>query len=162
MEDTKKKTHPKRELLLKKSGEAKELRQNMIDGATTAKEALYWQSKTVNYMLLNHVYDTDEATEFNTFKQWKEQGATVKKGSKAFVIFGQPVNDQKQQEAEKKGESPTENDEDYQYFPMCFLFSNKQVLTSEELEELRVKEEKQEEREKEINALGPIKLEEVL
>jgi hypothetical protein len=126
-----KEMNPKRAQLIALSNEAKELRDNMAEAAETANEALFWTSRTTNYMLLNHMYETEGAEEFNTFKQWKEQGATIKKGSKAFLVWGQPVGKQKAKEAQEKGQQPAEDD-DYKYFPICYLFSDKQVITAKE------------------------------
>jgi hypothetical protein len=127
--------NPKKEMLISFSKVAKKLRQDMAEGATDQEEAFFWASRTVNFMLLNHVYATDEATEFNTFNQWKERGTTIKKGSKAFAIWGQPIAGRK---PDKKTEPDQEPDE-YEYFPMCFLFSDKQVITAEGLEAERQK-----------------------
>ncbi len=124
--------NPKRAQLIALSNEAKEIRNDMAEAAETENEALFWASRTVNYMLLNHMYDTEGAEEFNTFKQWKEQGATIKKGSKAFLVWGQPIGKQRAQEAQQKGQEAPEEDE-YRFFPICYLFSDKQVITAEEL-----------------------------
>jgi hypothetical protein len=148
-EKTKKPKNPKREFLINMSNMAKQLRDDMAEGADTPEEALMWSSRTINYMLLNHVYVTDGATEFNTFHQWKEKGATIKKGSKAFVIWGQPVGRQRAEKTEAKGE-PQEEDNEYEFFPLCFLFSDKQVITAEEMEaeRARKKEEQKAQEEK--------------
>lgn len=121
--------NPTREKLIDSSNQAKKLRSDMAEGATNENEAFFWASRTVNYILLNHMYPTDEATEFNTFKQWKEKGATIKKGSKAFAIWAQPIAGQKPDKKKEEGQEPDQ----YEYFPICFLFSNKQVITAEEL-----------------------------
>lgn len=147
MEKPVRKPNPKREALIAMSNAAKELRENMTQGATTENEALYWASRTVNFMLLNHMYETGGATEFNTFNQWKERGATIKKGETAFLIWGQPIGRQRAEKAEAKGE-PETDDSDYEYFPLCYLFSDKQVITAEELETEKIKkQEKQRQRE---------------
>jgi len=65
-----------------------------------------------------------EIEEFKTFFQWKEEGATVRKGEKAFLIWGQP----------RKGEQVPEGanePEEYKYWPLCYLFSNTQVYKPE-------------------------------
>lgn len=124
--------NPKRAQLIALSNEAKEIRDDMAEAAETENEALFWASRTVNYMLLNHMYDTEGAEEFNTFKQWKEQGATIKKGSKAFLVWGQPVGKQRAKEAQQKGQEAPEED-DYKFFPICYLFSDKQVITAEQM-----------------------------
>ncbi|WP_092171894.1 ArdC family protein [Cyclobacterium xiamenense] len=139
-----KQMNPKRAELIALSNEAKELRDDMAEAAETADEALFWASRTVNYMLLNHMYDTDGAEEFNTFKQWKEQGATIKKGSKAFLVWGQPVGKQRAKEAQQRGQEAPEEDE-YRFFPICYLFSDRQVIKPEEMTRERAEPSKVEE-----------------
>lgn len=151
MEKPERKPNPKREALIKMSQAAKELRENMTEGATTDNEALYWASRTVNFMLLHHMYETGGATEFNTFRQWKEKGATIKKGETAFLIWGQPIARQQAEKAEAKGE-PEPDDSDFDYFPLCYLFSDKQVITAEELEKEKTKKQ-EEQRKREEKAL---------
>lgn len=132
--DTQKPLNPKREALMQLSAQAVEFRINQIENAQNENEVLFWSSKTLNYIMLNHLYKTDGATEFNTFKQWKERGATIVKGQTAFVIWGQPL----QPKEKKKEEDQTDAVEDYRYFPLCFLFSDKQVV----FPVLKVQEEK--------------------
>jgi len=64
-------------------------------------------------------YRSEENQEFRKFWDWKRQGFQIIKGSKAFAVWAQPVRNKKQSEA-------TEADE-YEFFPICFLFSNAQV-----------------------------------
>jgi hypothetical protein len=61
--------------------------------------------------------------EFKTFNQWKREGYIILKGSKAFPVWAQPVKGSRP----KEGASP----EDYEYFPVCYLFSNAQVRRTE-------------------------------
>jgi hypothetical protein len=139
----------KRVALSELSRDAESLRDLKTKEAKSDNEALFWATRTINYMLLNHMYETGGATEFNTFNQWKEKGATVKKGSKAYSIWGQPVHEQKK---EKQEEGNSELDK-YKYFPICYLFSNLQVLTNDE----RTKPEEQKEPEKkEVQTLEPM------
>lgn len=66
--------------------------------------------------------------EFNTFNQWKEKGYTIRRGSKAFLFWGQP------RRAEQTPEGSDEPEE-YKYWPLCYLFSNEQVHKNSEREE---------------------------
>lgn len=139
--------------LIELSIQARELRETMKEGAISLEDALYWQSRTINFMLLNHIYETDGATEFNTFKEWKAQGATIKKGVKAFAIWGQPLNKKSQNEEgeqpqAKAEEEQAEGEEDYSFFPICYLFSNKQVITQEEQDAEREKQRQRQAQEK--------------
>jgi antirestriction protein ArdC len=125
----------KRELLKTLSAKAKEIRDSLTEEANTAEEAMYWMSRTINFMLLRHVYDTNGATEFNTFNQWKEKGATIKKGAKAFLVWGQPKGTKKSQDDQSQDnqENEEEGEEENSFFPLCYLFSDKQVTTAEEI-----------------------------
>ena len=75
---------------------------------------------------LKEIYEKSDSNieEFRTFWQWKDEGYTINKGSKAFLIWGQP----------RKGSQIAEgNDEpeDYKYWPLCYLFANTQVFRPE-------------------------------
>lgn len=71
------------------------------------------------YIIDFYMKQTEGITEFNTFNQWLNKGYAVKKGEKAFIIWGSPVKG-KPQEA-------TDPSDEYKYFPVCYLFSNLQV-----------------------------------
>ena len=45
---------------------------------------------TINYVLLNYIYETGDANEFKTFAEWKVGGYGVRKGEKAFIAWGKP------------------------------------------------------------------------
>jgi hypothetical protein len=61
-----------------------------------------------------------EIQRFETFHNWKRLGKTILKGSKAFLIWGQPKN------MKPKEATATDADE-FQFFPMCYLFADTQV-----------------------------------
>ena len=42
---------------------------------------------TINYTLLNYIYNTGNANEFKTFDEWKREGFGIRKGAKAFVAW---------------------------------------------------------------------------
>jgi hypothetical protein len=77
--------------------------------------------QNVNDYVIRECYTTPENTEFNTFFQWREKGFKVKKGEHAFVIWGAPMKAQKTEHKEKQ------NDDEFSFYPLCYLFSNKQV-----------------------------------
>ncbi len=78
---------------------------------------------SINAAIIETHYKKEGHEEFNTFDQWKEKGFSVKKGEKAFFIWAKPLNALKE---EKEGKTP-ETEEGAKFFPLCFLFSNKQV-----------------------------------
>lgn len=59
--------------------------------------------------------------EFRTFWQWKDDGYTIQKGAKSFLIWGQP----------RKGSQIAEGSdepEEFKFWPLCYLFANTQVF----------------------------------
>lgn len=141
--DTKKEINPKRAALIALSEQARKFREAKIEQAGNDTEALYWSTRTLNQIMLHHIYDKQGATEFNTFNQWKEKGATVKKGEKAFLIWGQPIRPKEKAEASEKKEEEAEGNT-YEYFPLCYLFSDKQVRFPEDIREGEKPEAEQE------------------
>lgn len=80
---------------------------------------------TVNEGLREMYEETDEEiTDFNTFNQWKEQGYTIKKGSKAFLFWGQP---RKISQVPEGSNEP----EEFKYWPICYLFTDTQVFKAD-------------------------------
>ena len=113
--------------LLQVSAQAKTIKTKLVQNAKSNDQALFYHSKPLNYFILNYVYASDEITEFKKFNEWKREGATVKKGEKAYPIWGQPVAQQKQDAAEQKGEQYDPTPDEERRFPMCYVFSNLQV-----------------------------------
>lgn len=74
---------------------------------------------TVNEAIIEKIYkEGGEHSEFKTFNQWESMGYKIKKGSKAFAVWAKPTQAQR-----------VKNDEAdvFDWFPICFLFSDKQV-----------------------------------
>lgn len=80
--------------------------------------------KTVNEAIIEGIYkeENPEITEFNTFNQWSKKGMIIKKGSIAFMVWGQPRNSEQEE---------TEENDEYTFWPVCYLFSNLQVFDKE-------------------------------
>lgn len=76
---------------------------------------------SVNEAILS-TYRNEQHQEFKKFWEWKRQGYTILKGSKAFPVWAQPVK--------QKGTEQNEGEE-YEFFPICYLFSNAQVRRPE-------------------------------
>lgn len=117
------------EKTLKKRQELKELSKQDED---TAKKIAEETNNplilllSVNDKIMNFIYNPKNNLEFRSFRNWKEQGYTVKKGSKAFLLWGQPIN----KNAESKDDLHNVNDADNEdiFFPLAFIFSSDQVL----------------------------------
>lgn len=78
---------------------------------------------TINEGLIK-LYKDEENQEFKLYNEWKKEGKQVIKGSKAFLVWGKPKEITNQ---EGKDNNSAEDDENGTFFPLCFLFSNKQV-----------------------------------
>jgi hypothetical protein len=71
------------------------------------------QSQNLNQALIELYKNTNpDVKDLQTFLQWKNAGYKVVKGAKAFVIWGSKQTD--------KAGNP--------YYPLCYLFSDKQVI----------------------------------
>lgn len=116
----------KREVLISLSRKARKIRDIRTQTAADIKEAAFWESRTINEMLFEILYRRGEAKDFKTFWQWKDEGKTIKKGEKAFLIWGQPIKAHHKTEAKPETETP-DQDEEFKYWPICYLFSNLQV-----------------------------------
>ena len=79
--------------------------------------------ETINAAIIELFYKNDGNEIFKKFKEWKKEKKIILKGSKSFVVWAKPLKAQKQ----KQETSPEEQDE-YSFFPICHLFSNKQVV----------------------------------
>lgn len=76
---------------------------------------------TINEALID-AYSKDGHTEFKTFNQWKSEGKSIIKGSKAFVVWAKPKD--------IPHPDPEAEQDEFSYYPLCYLFSNKQVTES--------------------------------
>ena len=129
--------------LLAASAEAREIRHALINRANSLEHAAFLESQPLNYFILKYVYAPAEegTTEFKKFNEWKNEGYTINKGSKAFPVWSQPTKrDKKEQDGESEpaptpalmenangtGEEDSTRHE-RERFNMCYLFSNLQV-----------------------------------
>lgn len=105
-----------REIYIQRRKELKELSKIAKARIETDCEGM-----TVNEVLISEFYSTKEHQEFNTLFEWNKLGFKVKKGSIAFCVWGSPKERKKEEKAENK------EDEENDFFPVCYLFSNAQV-----------------------------------
>jgi len=132
------------ERLLKVSAEARQIRDIMIQTAKSAAQAIFLESQPLNYFILKYVYTPAQegTTDFKKFNEWKQEGYTIIKGSKAFPVWSQPSKrDRKGQETENEpaptpalmenadgtGDESGNMRRERERFNMCYLFSNLQV-----------------------------------
>jgi hypothetical protein len=76
---------------------------------------------TINEGLRN-IYKENGHGQLNTLKQWNQLGMAVRKGEKALLLWGQP------KQIEKVNNETKEMDE-FDFFPICYVFSDKQVIS---------------------------------
>jgi hypothetical protein len=115
MTDKQEQHREKKSLLIKLSKQAKEI-QEMED-----------EPRNINSILIEDFYSKGEHKEFSTFHEWIKKGQKVKKGEKAFLVWGRKrKNNQDQATTEPK----TEEEKQFSFYPLCYLFSNAQVQTA--------------------------------
>lgn len=112
----------KRAKLRELSAKAKEIKETLIEGANSPELALKYSSMTLNEIIIKYFYKSKIHKEFNTFKGWLKNGSSVKKGESAFLVWGRPKAVQ-----EKENNPNAENDEETDFYPVSFIFSNAQV-----------------------------------
>ena len=131
--------------LLAASALARQIRDKMINEAKSMAQAMFLESQPLNYFILNFVYAPAEegTTEFKKFNEWKSEGYTIIKGSKAFPVWSQPTKREKKEQDGETASAPAptpalmENADgageegsthgERERFNMCYLFSNLQV-----------------------------------
>lgn len=112
----------KKEEALKRRAALKDLSSSL---QALSKQGLFPEFPTVNG-LLRYYYESRGYKELKTFKQWKEEGFSVKKGEKAILLWAQPVaSNQSKEAATEVGKTEEEAKEDY--FPVCHVFASCQV-----------------------------------
>lgn len=67
---------------------------------------------------LKAMYEEEGHEELNTYRQWQEKGFQVLKGSEALLVWGKP---------RKSQQGPDDEDKEFKFWPLCYLFSNLQV-----------------------------------
>lgn len=73
------------------------------------------------------LFKTQEHTTFHTFKEWKEKGFKVVKGSKAFFIWSKPRRADKKTQQQEEADKKEEQSKTYKFYGIAYLFSNAQV-----------------------------------
>lgn len=112
----------KKEEALKRRAALKDLSSSL---QALSKQGLFPEFPTVNGFL-RYYYESRGYKELKTFKQWKEEGFSVKKGEKAILLWAQPVaSNQSKEAATEAGKTEEEAKEDY--FPVCHVFASCQV-----------------------------------
>lgn len=101
----------------------------MTQEMKTKREELKGVSRTVQQLVKAGVYQTvnqglvamygeDGHTTLHSFRQWLQDGYVVRKGEKALLLWGEPRNGNRQENTEE---------EEFSFFPLAYVFSQKQV-----------------------------------
>lgn len=72
---------------------------------------------TVNQMIWTYIYNKEILKSFNN---WRKLGFSIKKGSKAKLLWGQPLDIEKVK--------ANDEIEEYEFYPVAFVFSEKDVV----------------------------------
>ena len=67
------------------------------------------------------LYREQGHTELHSFNQWLSKGFAVRKGERALLLWGEP------RQAGKVEKPEGENEDEYKFFPLAYVFSQKQV-----------------------------------
>lgn len=87
-------------------------------------EAMTGDCPSVNELLIEHYKTESNCKTFKTFHQWKAEGYKVKKGEKAYRVWGSPL---KAKKAAEDNEQQKDEEKKYKFWPMCSLFNESQV-----------------------------------
>lgn len=102
--------------------------------------------ETINEAIVETCYRDEVHHEFKKYREWQKEGYQVRKGEKAFVLWGKPKEGNHHKEKEKVQPEATKKDEleddAYTYYPVAYVFSDAQVMeidrkALEELEHTR-------------------------
>lgn len=80
---------------------------------------------TINDIVIGHFYTDEENFDFKLLRDWNKEGFQVKKGARAFTVWG------KKRKGTKAAEQEGDEDQEYKFFPLAYLFSNAQVERKE-------------------------------
>ena len=116
-----------RQKLIMLSQAAKDERARLIANAKTPDQQLEAASLTINQIIMAFHKAETGCEDFRTFADWKKAGYSVNKGEKAYLAWGKPrrVKDTMTTEEGEKLEG-----DEWEFFPVCYLFNEKQVSPS--------------------------------
>ncbi len=106
-------------------------KRKLLQAMSTPLKALIQMGaiSSINEGLINS-YRNDTHKEFHSYVSWRNNGYQVKLGEKAFLIWGTPIlnnKDDKTNETEPKAEQTEPKENEDSYYPLAYIFSNAQV-----------------------------------
>lgn len=95
----------------------------------------------VNDLIMLFAYNPKGKFNFDSFMGWKLKGYTVKRGAKAYLLWGQPLNKTRVNKA--TGEEIQGNDDESEapFFPLAYLFRDDQVTKPDTTKNRQAKQE---------------------
>lgn len=110
----------------------------MTDAMKEKRESLKAISRLIQQLVKAGKYDSVNEglvdmyreqghTEIHSFKKWMEQGYIVRKGEKALLLWGEP------RQAAKQEKTNDDDKDEFKFFPLAYLFSQKQVEPMKQL-----------------------------
>ncbi len=102
---------------------------NLSNKADEMSMGTDYEEATVNKKLMHFIYNPGHSLEFRSFKGWRKEGYTVRKGQKSFLLWGRPIN----KNANKDLYNVADADKEDLFFPIAFVFSSEQVYKIKEL-----------------------------
>lgn len=85
----------------------------------------------VNDLLMLLIYNPQQTHTYSTFIGWKLQGHTIIKGSKAYMLWGQPINRTRTDKATGKTIQGNDDNTEAPFFPLAYLFRDDQTIKIE-------------------------------
>lgn len=113
----------RRSELIVLSQKAREYREIQLNNANNEEDFIRWSTTTINDIIADSYRNRTGATVFKTLKQWNQLGYRVNKGEKAFTLWGR----KKEVKEKKENKQDSDNEVDYEFYPIAFLFSDQQV-----------------------------------
>jgi hypothetical protein len=105
--------------------EKRKFLRKLSDSVSSLVEA--GEFNNINEAVIDTFYKDGDHTQFKTFNDWKTEGYSIIKGSKAFLVWGKPKRVQDSEKAKEQGKDEPTEDRERDFFPLAFLFSNAQV-----------------------------------
>lgn len=117
----------KRIVLSSISRKLRKIKEAKIQQAESERDAMYWESRTINDLLMQFLYNRNGDRQFKTFNQWKQEGKLINKGAKAAIVWGQPIKATGKPEAKTTEQDKQAQPDEFKMYPLCYLFSNEQT-----------------------------------
>jgi hypothetical protein len=81
---------------------------------------------------LKQIYSAQGHKNLKSIRQWNEEGFQVKKGEKALLLWGKPIERKKDDlNNQNQEETTAEENSIFNLFPLCYVFSASQVQERE-------------------------------